>query len=311
MKDDKKLARLLQFYLLISGNHSYTIPELEEEMDMCERSIWNYIKIFEDKGFKIRFDGSFKHYIDEYPYKFNDIENYMYISPLRKEAIIEGISGLSDQNPLKRDLLNLMTDKPRRNGRKIKSRRNYSQNLETLRQAIERQEKVVLIRYESSNSHTIRDRVVEPHLLCDEYYGVKAYDIEDMKDKMFKISRIEKVKRLHEPWENEHFHRNIQDDCFQMSGTTNEHIRLRMTLRAKNLLIEEYPETEDNITREGDCWILETDILSPEGAARFIQGLNDDIVIEEGVKLHKYILNKMIRQVKRYRKEEREFCSES
>ena len=54
---------------------------------------------------------------------------------------------------------------------------------------------------------------------------------------------------------------------------------LRLGLRAKNLLLEEYPLAAKEITRKGAYWILETGVYDYAGVCRFYCGLADDIEI--------------------------------
>ena len=76
-----------------------------------------------------------------------------------------------------------------------------------------------------------------------------------------------------------------------MTGFDPVHIVLRMTLRAKTLLVEEYPMASRCTRADGEEWMLETDIYALEGAGRFILGLLDEVRIESGDALQAYIDN--------------------
>ena len=59
---------------------------------------------------------------------------------------------------------------------------------------------------------------------------------------------------------------------------------------AKNLLLEEYPLAERDLTQiDGEHWLLDTIIYRPAGAGRFIIGLANDIEIIEGEKVKEYL----------------------
>ena len=64
-----------------------------------------------------------------------------------------------------------------------------------------------------------------------------------------------------------------------MSGKSAKKIKLRLGLRAKSLLLEEYPLAAKDITRKGAYWILETGVYDYAGVCRFYCGLADDIEI--------------------------------
>ena len=68
-------------------------------------------------------------------------------------------------------------------------------------------------------------------------------------------------------------------------------IKLRLGLRAKNLLLEEYPLAEKEIRKSGHKWILETSVCSMLGIGRFVIGLADDIKIVDSPELVEYVNN--------------------
>ena len=168
--------------------------------------------------------------------------------------------------------------------------RSNAAHVEALGQAIQDKLKARLKDYESGNSHTIRDRLVEPFGFTADYADVWAFDLEDGRNKTFKISRIGKeVEVLGESWTNEENHHRSGMDIFRTTGDSPIHIILDMSLLAKNLLEEEYPMSAKFIREGPDGWILETDIYQLRGAARFIAGLMGEISIVEGAPLREYM----------------------
>ena len=144
--------------------------------------------------------------------------------------------------------------------------------------------------YESGNSHAIRDRWVEPFGFTTDYVDVWAYDIEDGKNKIFKVSRIGEVEIRDRDWIAESSHRKFGMDVFRMSsGKKPSRVVLRMTVLAKTLLVEEYPLAEKDITRSGDEWILDTMVHGYEGIGRFYLGLSSDIKIVDSPEFVEYV----------------------
>ena len=103
---------------------------------------------------------------------------------------------------------------------------------------------------------------------------------------MFKISRIGEVKMLGD-WQMEDKHERKPIDSFRMSGDGHplEHVKLKLTLRAKDLLIEEYPVTETEVYQVKRTWFWEGDINAIEGIGRFVLGLAREVTILEGKQL--------------------------
>ena len=155
--------------------------------------------------------------------------------------------------------------------------------ISTLSRSIRNKEQVILRRYCSSHSESVRDRRVEPFSFTLNCKSLAAYDLEDGKVKFFSPSRMAAVTQTGLQWEHEMEHIMPDTDIFEMSGTKSTHVSIGLSARAKNLIEEEYPKSIPYIREwvQGR-WILETDLCSPEGACRFVMGLPLDTVIVEG-----------------------------
>ena len=118
-----------------------------------------------------------------------------------------------------------------------------------------------------------------------------AFDLEDGRNKIFKVSRMEEVEVLEDrPWTREAEHELRSTDVFRMAGREAFRVRLRLTMKAKNLLVEEYPLAERDLTADGDAhWILDTGICAVAGVGRFVSGLAGEVEILDGEPLKDYL----------------------
>ena len=67
---------------------------------------------------------------------------------------------------------------------------------------------------------------------------------------------------------------------------------MKLGMLARNLLIEEYPLSERDITPLSDnAWMLDTQVCNYKGVGRFVMGLLDDIEIVESPEFEAYIDN--------------------
>lgn len=148
---------------------------------------------------------------------------------------------------------------------------------------------VILNGYESSHSGEVRDRLIEPFEFSTNCIDILGYDIDKNENKIFKISRIGKVKVTNGDWANENRHRKSKTDCFRISGYMQTPVKLELSMMAKNLLIEEYPLAEQDLRKEGDKWILETLVSGLEGVGRFVIGLAHEIKVIDLPRLQNYI----------------------
>ena len=94
---------------------------------------------------------------------------------------------------------------------------------------------------------------------------------------------------LDDPWSHEDKHMKSKTDCFRMSGFEQTPVKLELSLRAKNLLIEEYPLSEKDLKNDNGVWVLETLVSDMAGVGRFVIGLADEIRVIDSPALEDYI----------------------
>ena len=172
----------------------------------------------------------------------------------------------------------------------IQSKKENATNVAALMESIESKRQVILHGYSSSNSGEIKDRTVEPFAFAAGQKTVWCYEPSTKANKVFKVDRISNVQILADRWEYETHHRQGKMDVFRMTGDTPVNIKLQLSLMAKNILVEEYPDAEKDLipTDNTDVWILDTVVYKMEGIGRFYMGLAGEIQIIDAPKLKEY-----------------------
>ena len=85
-------------------------------------------------------------------------------------------------------------------------------------------------------------------------------------------------------------HRTPVADMFGMSSDTLVPVRLRLTMRAANLLKEEFPESKRMLRPDGkDHFLFETEVRDVKGIGRFVLGLHNEVEIIEAPELESYL----------------------
>ena len=74
-----------------------------------------------------------------------------------------------------------------------------------------------------------------------------------------------------------------------MTGKEDIPVTLKMTLKAKNLLIEEYPLSAKYISYDGEWWWFSAKVKNLAGVGRFVIGLADQIDIIDSPALINYL----------------------
>lgn len=288
--DQPKIERVLRLMQLMSGTVNYSVKELSDKLDTSPRTIYRYIDTFKDAGFVVEKVHGDVFRIAEMSSRYPDLENLVYFSEEEAYIVNSLIDRLDSTNMLKanlhRKLASIYDSTTIAN---YVDKKSNAANVESLSKAMHDKCCVILKNYESGSSGSIRDRHVEPFAFSTNFIDVWAFDLEDGRNKVFKISRIEEVEILDEGWSMEGSHHRQPTDVFRMSGEPVEDIKLRLTTLAKNLLIEEYPLAEKDIHKWHDRWILDTRISNVMGAGRFVMGLPGEVVISKGDALKDYV----------------------
>lgn len=201
------------------------------------------------------------------------------------------IEALDDTNSLKQNLRRKLTTVYNCTSMAscIVRGRNAS-NVNRLLEAIEERRQVVLVDYASSHTGVVRNRLVEPFGFTTNYVQAWCYEPESGMNKLFKVSRIGSVELLDVEWQSESQHAEGYIDIFRMTGFEQHRVQLRLGMLARNLLIEEYPLAERDITSLGDkSWLLDTMVCNYLGVGRFVMGLLDDVEVVGSPEFECYI----------------------
>lgn len=162
--------------------------------------------------------------------------------------------------------------------------------IESIERAIREKKRAVFKRFSSSSG--IDDHKVEPFSLTKDRKYVWCYDLEDKEVKQFRISGMTAIEVLNEAWVYQSEHKAQQTDIFHWSGDKVMHIEWDMDLVAKNIICDEYPDSERCIRpldREGQRWSFSADVFSLVAPGRFYVGLANHINITQGEELREYV----------------------
>ena len=83
-------------------------------------------------------------------------------------------------------------------------------------------------------------------------------------------------------------------DIFRNTGELTKEIIIEMNLRARNLLIEEYPLSEKNLEEKECKWfLLKVNVAKYEGPGRFCMGLPEDTEVMGDEGFREYLRKKL------------------
>lgn len=279
MRHDK-LERELQLLLLLIENHSYTLSDLCERMQLSRRNLYYYLEFFRDAGFIVEHVKPYYRISKESPF-FRKLDTTLHFTEdeaLTMRKILEQTGDQSLQVMRLKQKLDKLYDLEILNN--VELREQLGHNISTLYDAIKGHLTVVLKNYSSPHSNTVKDRVVEPFLFMNGNREIRCYEPDSRMNKTFKLSRIGDVQILDLTWAHEGEHRQMYTDVFMFSGEEQKPVSLLMGRLAMQVLTEEYPGTQRFIEPcDDNRWKVRLPVCSYIGIGRFVLGLFEDIEV--------------------------------
>lgn len=289
-----KFERQLRLMMMLTQNRNYTLEELGERLDMSTRNVYRYVEAFKMAGFVVRKKGKYYSLDKSSPY-FKDITSLVHFTEEEAYILKRAIESVDANTMLKQDLkrklykvydYDILSEIVVRNG--------IADNVHFLYEAIKQKKQVYFRQYKSSNSHVVKDRLVEPFAFTANNNEIWCYEPTSGRNKLFKVSRINKVEMTETPWQAEAEHREGYIDVFHNSSDRRLPVTLRLGMAAANLLVEEFPLAEKYMTKEEDGhWIFSVEVCRYEGVGRFVLGLYEDIEIIDSPDFKEFLSEKM------------------
>lgn len=276
-----QLDRELALMLLMTENREYTVQQMCDRLGISKRSLYYYLDFFRTNGFIVEKHGT-SYSLDRKSPFFDKLFKLVHFTEDEALSMCRILDKVSDNNVQVQHLrqklnrfydLDILDD--------IHVREQTAANISALYDAIKYRQKAILRNYSSPHSNTVSNRVVEPFMFLNGNNEIRCYELTTGMNKTFKLSRMESVQLLSENWEHTSKHKRIYTDAFMFSGEERLPVSIRLNRLAYNLLIEEYPQTMDGITKDedGQYWTLRIEVSNYLGISRFVLGLYDSVQV--------------------------------
>ena len=292
MRHDK-LEKELQLMLMLIENHSYTVPEICDRMELSRRNLYYYLEFFRDAGFIVEHSKPYYRLAKESPFfrKLHTTLHFTEDEAIALRQILEQTGDQSLQVKRLKQKLDKLYDLDIMNSVELKEQ--LGRNVSALYDAVKAHQTVVLKGYSSPHSNTVRDRVVEPFLFMNGNSEIRCYEPSSRMNKTFKIARIAEVQLLDLLWANEEHHRKMHTDVFRFSAEELSTVSLSLGRLSMQVLTEEYPEAGRYVHPQADGrWRADLPVCSHAGVGRFVLGLFEDIDILGDDAFKQYIREK-------------------
>jgi proteasome accessory factor C len=275
---ETKTHRFLRLISFLSSSYPKTKDECLSYLGIKDSAFYNYRNVLLDTGFNVQ-QKEGKYWIECSNQDSQILRNVLHFSEEESYLLSRCIDLLDESIPTSNRLkVKLTAFLNQDQAIEAYLHKEKSAIVQMLQNAQKKKKQLLLVHYASGNSQTIKDRLVEPFEFKDDFTLVWAFDTTLKQNRQFKICRIEDIVESPLPWEYEQYHQSKPVDIFRNTGELNKSIQCALTLKARNLLIEEYPLAERHLSPIGNNQFeLNASIAKYEGPGRFVMGLTEDI----------------------------------
>jgi len=237
MLNQHKLFRVLQLITFLQEKPHKAVGQLADFMETTERTVYRYLDLLRECGFDLHKDANQRFYIEKEEgdgVHFTN-EEAQFLKQLvlttgskskLKDSVLSKIYIGSELSMVTSHLIQA------KNGKIV----------ERLTRAMMNKEQVQLKKYQSINTETISDRVVEPFGFTENYQTVMAYEPASEKNKTYNIDRIGSVEYLNQKFQHEGKHEQQVMDVFGFAFNGQKYpVKLEMSMKEYLLLKAQYP----------------------------------------------------------------------
>lgn len=294
--EQQKILRVFKLINLLRGNVGKTVHRLAELLETDVRTIYRYFNLLEALGFQVEKEFS-KYKLAEFPIAFDSID-YERFSTEESQWIYGIIEKQGRRNLLKDAVLQklrLRTELQISTDELFKA--NLGRFIDQLGKAIEGKTQVWLRDYYSLNSDLVSDRLVEPVAFSKNYELLHAFEIESKSMKVFKIERIGEVVISPTAWGYQRQHLIPEESFFGYTGKKRFHVRLRLSKKAYQLMLEEHPNALPYMSiANRNQYFFDGEVPQLPGLARFILGLPGEVQVDQGEEMKDYLKSQLEKQ---------------
>lgn len=281
MPIETKTHRILRLILFLSNAYPKSKEECKEYLGIRDSAFYNYRNTLLDTGFDVQQKEG--RYWIQYPEQDDHqiLKNVLHFSEEESYLLSKAIDLLEERPVSSKRLKQKLTSFL--NQDKVVERyieKEKSALVSLLHRARRDKKQVLLLKYKSGNSLTVKNRLVEPFEFNDGFNLFWAFDTGLNQNRQFKLCRLEDIEETSLDWEHERSHRTKPVDIFRNTGDLDKVIEIDMNLKARNLITEEYPLSERYISGIGpNSYTLKVKVSKYEGPGRFVMGLWEDVKI--------------------------------
>ena len=273
MFNQNRILRIFKLITLLKTYPAKSIKRIAQSLEISERSCYRYIDLLTELGFEV---------IKDHQNKFS-LHADQVVEPFTKEEshlIQEVLSVSVKNNPLVASIKSKLPSLEESNILATNIVHGHLAKLVAkINDAIGSQTQLLINRYQSANTESISDRLVEPIGFTANYQYLCAFEVESKQNKYFKLERMGSIEILTEIVKFKKLHQLLNPDVFGFNDSGEQFsIKLKLSMRAMLFLIDDYPATSDYIKEAKDGnYMLSIEVNSMEPVLRIIRSMPGEV----------------------------------
>jgi proteasome accessory factor C len=258
MLNQHKILRVLQLITYLQETPHKSVDQLANFLDTTERTIYRYLDLLRECGFDLHKDANQRFHIEK------EDGDGIHFTNEEAQFLKELVLTTGNKSKLRDSVLSKIytgSELSMVSGHLIQAKNGKI--VERLTRAMMNKEQVQLKKYQSINTETISDRIVEPFGFTENYQTVMAYEPASEKNKTYNIDRISSVEYLEQKFQNEDKHEQQVMDVFGFAYSGNKYpVKLELSLKQFLLMKDQYPLVVAFVKYQStiDKYVLEVEV---------------------------------------------------
>lgn len=288
MFNQNRMYRVFQLINYLKAKPAKSVRSVMQFLDTSERTVYRYLDMLKDLGFKIERDSGNRIWITT-----NGNSDIVPFTDQEADYMEKLIKTTGKSNKLAESVLQkIRLSSELQIGANLLFKAHLGHIVEQISIAIIEGRQLLIKNYISAHSQTISDRIVEPMCFTDDYESVSAFEVKSKQNKYFNIERMAEVEVLDSKMKYEKQHEFYKPDIFGFQGKTlNKEIEIQMSMRASQVLKEEYPMSIPYIKHipDTDRYYFMAKVQSFQAPGRFVLGFLEDVKVVGSKDFIRYI----------------------
>jgi proteasome accessory factor C len=287
MAQEVKIVAVLRLIRLLLTPPAKNLETLSKTLEVHPRTVRRYIEeTLLTLNFPVEKNPQSKCY--SLPSKTNLPVNISYGLSIEEMVFLKDAFIGIQHNPLKDSLMKkLFQDSELKHISDAFVKVTNMQTMQNLGTAIREGKQVILKKYHSVESQTIKDRLIEPLQFVHQFTQVRGYEPATSKVKSYNVNRIEQVEVL----DNARTYTGdlSPTDAFGLTEEKEIYVELELSEKAYLLLADEFPLCRPFMDKNGRGYLFRGTVRSFKGIGRFILSLPGEIKVLNPVALKEYL----------------------